>query len=61
MQSRAVEEVFEAIQQGTYELADFKTWLALWSVKVLDMFEESQRDHDEFFGRDINDDTISGH
>lgn len=54
MQTRAVEEVFEAIQQGTYELTDFKTWLALWSVKVLDMFEEAQRDHDEFFGRGTN-------
>jgi hypothetical protein len=52
MQSRDIEEVFQSIQEGSYELTDFKTWLALWSVKVIDMFEESQRDHDEFFGKD---------
>lgn len=51
MQSRDIEEVFQSIQEGSYELTDFKTWLALWSVKVIDMFEESQRDHDEFFGK----------
>ena len=41
MQSRDIEEVFQSIQEGSYELTDFKTWLALWSVKVIDMFEES--------------------
>lgn len=53
MKTREIEEVFEAIQEGTYDLNDFKTWLALWSVKVLDMFEESRGEP--------HDDVISGH
>lgn len=52
MQTRDIEEVFEAIQQGTYELDDFRTWLALWSMKVLDLCSPSE---------DINDDIVSGH
>jgi hypothetical protein len=59
MRIKDIEEVFEAIQEGSYELTDFKCWLALWSVKVLDM-ADAQKDYDEFFGRD-NDNTLSGH
>lgn len=52
MQSRDIEEVFKAIQQGTYELDDFKTWLALWSMKVLDLCSPPE---------DTNDDIVFRH
>lgn len=59
MKTREIEEVFEAIQEGTYELTDFKSWLALWSVKVLDMYDES-RGSISPHGEDY-DNTLSGH
>lgn len=45
---KTVEEVYDDIRAGYYELDDFKSWLALWSVKILDMADERRRETEEY-------------
>ena len=48
MKIKTVEEVYDDIRAGYYELDDFKSWLALWSVKILDMADERRRETEEY-------------
>ena len=48
MKIKTVEEVYDDIRAGYYELDDFKSWLALWSVKILDMADERRLEIEEY-------------